>query len=60
MANKNGQWGCAKGDKVKHFYCMFSSEYIPACDPNDSQSRILTKGGNKSKCKACVSALSVS
>ena len=53
-------WACEKGDKVKHFYVNTGPESYPVCDPDSSRMRELTKGGNKSKCKACVVALAES
>lgn len=57
MAEGNGVYACEKGDKVKHFYIPLGPECIPACDPDSSRVRELSKGGNKPKCKACKKAV---
>ena len=48
-------WGCEKDDKVKHFFTFTDAESFPACEPDNSRMRELTKGGSKPKCKECVS-----
>jgi len=50
-------WGCEKGDKVKHFFISTDAECFPACDPDKSRMRELTKGGSKPKRKECVAVL---
>ena len=46
-------WACDKGDKVRHFYIQDGAECAPACYPESSMLRELSKGAKKPKCKAC-------